>query len=82
MNTTTEDSLGNLHEITVAKDSVLIFQLNRDSDDLEPSYIAAARDLLKTILPEGKLAVIVGRDVNVYELAGPDAVALKLAGII
>ena len=49
---------------------------------LSNQYVNAAMNSVKSVLPEGKTAVVIGGDVNIYELAGPDAVSLKLSGII
>jgi hypothetical protein len=37
---------------------------------------------IKDILPEGKKAIVIGCDVNIYELPGMDAAVLLLKGII
>lgn len=39
-------------------------------------------DAVKTTLPQGRNALIIGADVNVYELCGADAIVLKLKGLI
>jgi len=74
--------IGYLHEVEYKSDSILIFQLPRATKDLSEVYVENAQKSLKQILPEGKMAILIGCDVNVYELAGPDAIMLKLKGII
>lgn len=74
--------IGQLHDISYEKDSILIFQVNRKTDMINKDYLASAMDALKKVLPQGKMAVVIGADINVYELAGEDAVMLKLKGII
>lgn len=78
----TRGEIGKLHTLEVATDSVLIFQVNRHTKDINGQYLESAKEALRTILPEDKLAVIIGIDVNVYELAGKDAITLKLKGLI
>lgn len=75
-------SVGKLHDISSPSDSILIFQVNRLTKDINQSYLDSARDSLKNVLPEGKSAIVVGCDINVYELAGSEAIVLKLKGII
>lgn len=64
------------------KDSILIFQLPRPTNMLSEVYVEGALRVLKECLPEGRQAMVIGADVNVYELAGADAVMLKLRGLI
>lgn len=79
----TKGIIGYLHEVdTVDPSSVLIFQLPRQTNMLNNEYIKNAMDAVKSTLPEGRNALIVGGDVNVYELCGADAVVLKLKGLI
>jgi hypothetical protein len=75
--------VGYLHEVDSSEpNSILIFQLPRETKMLSDIYVKGAMDSVKKSLPEGKSALIIGCDVNVYELAGPDAVILKLKGLI
>lgn len=73
---------GYLHDIEYKSDSLLIFQLSRPTNQLSETYMTAAKASLKGHIPEGREAILIGCDVNVYELAGPDAVVLKLKGLI
>lgn len=74
--------VGFLTEIQLQPDSVLVFQLPRETRMLSNIYVETALDSIKAALPPGKIAMVIGADVNIYELAGPDAVSLKLKGII
>lgn len=75
--------VGTLHEITFNEpNSILIFQLPRKTEMLSDVYVKGTMSTLKAALPEGRIAVIMGCDVNVYELPGADSVMLKLKGLI
>jgi hypothetical protein len=79
----TEGLVGFLHEVECeTSDSVLIFQLPRETKMLSDSYVQGALETLSKMLPKGKKALVLGADVNVYELAGADAIILRLKGII
>jgi hypothetical protein len=81
--TPTEGLVGYMHEIKCKDtDSVLVFQLPRKTQMLSDAYVESALRVAKNCLPEGKVAMIIGADVNIYELAGADAVTLKLKGIL
>ena len=75
--------VGWLHEIEqTSNDSLLVFQLPRATHQINEAYIDAARKALKEVFQSSKQTLLIGCDVNIYELAGPDAVILKLKGII
>jgi hypothetical protein len=75
--------IGYLHDIEYSeKDSILIFQLPRQTNMIHEEYMSKAKEYLTKALPEGKQAIIIGCDINVYELAGADAIILKLKGLI
>lgn len=75
--------LGYLHEIEIKEPtSVLIFQLPRETKQLSESYLQGVMGAAKRMLPKDRPVMFIGCDVNVYELAGTDAVMLKLKGII
>jgi len=79
----TQGLIGYLHEVECNEpDSVLIFQLPRPTNMLSDVYVKGAMDSVKQFLPQGKSALVVGADINVYELAGADAIILKLKGLI
>jgi hypothetical protein len=78
----TQGIVGYLHEMEYDKDSILVFQLPRATNMLSEVYIAGAVKSLRDILPDGKKAIVVGCDVNVYQIAGIEATALILKGII
>lgn len=79
----TRGIVGYLHEVECKDpDSILIFQLPRPTNMLSETYIQGAMDSVRKSLPEGRTSLIVGCDINVYELAGADAIILKLKGLI
>ena len=73
---------GYLHEVEVKPDTMLVFQLPRATNQLSQSYVEGSMRAIKDILPEGKKAIVIGCDVNIYELPGMDAAVLLLKGII
>lgn len=76
-------TVGYLTEIELTEpDSMLIFQLPRPTNMLSEAYVKGAMNSLTGCLPEGRKALVIGGDVNIYELAGADAVVLKLKGIL
>jgi len=79
----TQGLLGYLYEIPQSDpDSLLVFQLPRATNQLSQGYIEGVVGAAKKMLPEGKRVMFIGCDVNIYEIAGQDAVVLKLKGII
>ncbi len=74
--------VGYLHEIEYAKDSILVFQLPRQTAMLHEVYVQGAIRSLREILPDGKKAIVLGADVNIYEIAGEEATILVLKGLI
>lgn len=79
----TQGIVGYLHEVECKdNDSILIFQLPRHTANLSKIYVDGAMESVRQSLPPGKNALILGADVNVYELCGADAVILRLKGII
>jgi hypothetical protein len=79
----TQGLIGYLHDVECNEpNSILIFQLSRATSQLSESYINGAMDSVRRSLPTGRTALVVGCDVNVYELAGTDAIILKLKGLI
>ncbi len=79
----TRGTIGWLHEVEqTSNDSLLVFQLPRYTKDINDNYINSAREALKEVFQSSKQVLLIGGDVNIYELAGPDAVILKLKGII
>lgn len=78
----TQGIVGYLNELEFKPDSVIVVQLPRATNMLSDVYLTGAMDHIKKAIPEGKTAIVIGSDVNIYELAGEDAVALKLKGIL
>jgi hypothetical protein len=73
---------GFLHDIETKNDSVLIFQLPRETRMLSDIYVQQAKEALAGSLPAGRHALLIGCDVNIYEITGADAVAILLKGLI
>jgi hypothetical protein len=73
---------GYLHEVEVKPDTILIFQLPRATNQLSSQYVEGAMRAIKDVLPDGKKAIVVGCDVNIYAIEGMDAAVLVLKGII
>lgn len=81
--TTTQGLIGYLYEVECKSlDSMLVFQLPRQTSMLSEGYKSNAMNSLRDFLPKGKTALVIGADVNIYELAGEDAIILKLKGLI
>ncbi len=79
----TKGIVGYLHEVECKDDeSILIFQLPRHTHSLSNVYVAGAMESIRQSLPPGRNALVIGADVDVYELCGADAVILKLKGLI
>ena len=79
----TRGLIGWLHEFECASnDSVLIFQLPRATKDLSNGYLDDAKGIVHKAMPEGRNVLLIGCDVNIYEIAGEDMLALKLKGLI
>lgn len=74
-------STGGLEKIEVGERDVLIFRLNRVTNQISKSYIEEAQRVLRQILPEGVQAMIVGCDVDVFTVAGSEATMMKIMGI-
>ncbi len=72
---------GYLHSIDVSADKVLVFQLPRETHDLSANYVNGVMESVRDALPENQPIVIIGCDVNIYEITGADATALKLKGM-
>lgn len=73
--------LGALHEFSTNENSVLIFQMPRETKMLSNGYLETLTRHVKGLYPDKKI-IFMGNDVDVYELAGPDAVLLRLKGLL
>lgn len=78
----TRGLVGYLHELEYDKDSILIFQLPRRTDMINDDYAKSALEALREVIPNNRKAIVIGADVNVYSIAGEEATALLLKGII
>jgi hypothetical protein len=76
--------VGYLHQIDFSNpDSILVIQLPRETRMISNSYIEGVMKSIRELLPEvQKKIIIIGADINIYELAGEDALALKLKGFL
>jgi len=77
-----EGLVGFLHTVEYDKDSILVFQLPRETKMLSDNYVQGALKSLREILPDGKKAIVIGAHVNIYSIAGEEATALILKGLI
>jgi hypothetical protein len=77
-----EGLLGFLHNIETDKDSILVFQLPRETKQLSENYVQGALKSLKEVLPIGRKVLVIGADVNIYSISGEEATALVLKGLI
>ena len=83
INSPTRGIVGYLHEFECKEpNSILIFQLPRETKMLSDAYVSGVMDSVKKSLPKGKTAMVIGCDINVYELAEADSIILKLKGLI
>jgi len=76
-----QGTIGFMHNIDVEKDSVIVFQAARRTQDMSNSYIDSLKETVHRLYPNN-LVLIIGCDMNIYELAGPEALTLKLKGLI
>ena len=76
----TGEIVGTLTEVNCSPGSMLVFQLPRPTDQLSDVYMAGTMRSLRAALPDGCRALVIGSDVNIYEMSGDAAVALKLKG--
>lgn len=73
---------GELAAITMKNDDVLIFVINRYSDEISPTYLAQTKEYLKRVLPEGKEVIIIGKDVDIMSIHTLEATLLMVNGTI
>ena len=78
----TQGLVGYSHEIELEPQSVIVFQLPRATNMLSDSYIEGALRIAREALPPGRKAMVIGADVNIYEISGPEATVLRLKGLI
>jgi len=74
--------VGELHEISVKEGNVLLFVMPRATRLMNDSYKDEGKRALQEVLPDGRTALIMGIDVDVYELCGEEALSLKLKGLL
>lgn len=73
---------GVLHEISVKEGNVLVFVLPRQTRYINESYRDEGKRALDVVLPTGVQALMIGADVDIYELCGEEALSLKLKGLL
>ena len=73
---------GHIKEIELKPDTILIIQLPRATNMLSSTYIAGAMRAIREVMPSDRKVLIVGNDVNIYEMAGPEALNLILKGVL
>lgn len=71
---------GMLSEVELNPSAVLVFQLPRRTDAMSEAYVNETKKFLSKILPEGKTALLIGSDINIYEVLSEEVVFLKLKG--
>lgn len=75
--------LGTIHEHKFeSPDSLLVMQLPRETRMLSDQYVKAAIEQARKAIGTDRNILVIGCDVNIYELSGADATALKLKGLI
>lgn len=79
----TQELTGTLIEIECkSDDSVLIFQLPHETRMMSKGCIDSLKDNITQMLPKGRKVVIIGNDINIYELAAPEFLSLRLKGLL
>lgn len=80
----THGLVGYLHRIDLSNpDAVLVIQLPRETKMISNSYLEGVMKSIKDLLPGVQQQILViGADINIYELAGEDALSLKLKGFL
>jgi hypothetical protein len=79
---TMRGNVGELHSIDVKEGNVLVFVVPRATRHMNESYRDEGKRALDVVLPDGVQALMIGADVDIYELCGEDALALKLKGLL
>lgn len=78
----TAGHLGILHEhVFESPESLLVMQLPRETRMLSDMYVKAAIDQARKAIGGSRNILVIGCDVNIYEISGADATAMKLKGI-
>lgn len=79
----TAGHLGTLHEhVFESPESLLVMQLPRETRMLSDIYVKAAIEQARKAVGTNRNILIIGCDVNIYEVSGADATAMKLKGLI
>lgn len=79
----TAGHIGTLHEhVFESPESLLVMQLPRETRMLSDLYVKAALEQARKTVGPNRNILIIGCDVNIYEISGADATAMKLKGLI
>ena len=74
--------VGRMVDVNIKPGNILVVQLPRPTNMLSDSYVEGALRSVRAALQTDQVALLIGSDVSLYELAGEAAVELKLKGIL
>ena len=74
--------VGRMVDVNIKPGNILVVQLPRPTNMLSDSYVEGAMRSVRAALHSDQVALLIGSDVSLYELAGEAAVELKLKGIL
>ena len=74
--------VGRMVDVNIKPGNILVVQLPRPTNMLSASYVEGAMRSVRAALNSDQVAILIGSDVSLYELAGEAAVELKLKGIL
>ena len=74
--------VGRMVDVNIKPGNILVVQLPRPTNMLSDSYVEGAMRSVRAALQSDQVALLIGSDVSLYELAGEAAVELKLKGIL
>ena len=74
--------VGRMVDVNIKPGNILVVQLPRPTNMLSDAYVEGAMRSVRAALHSDQVALLIGSDVSLYELAGEAAVELKLKGIL
>lgn len=74
--------VGRMVDVNIKPGNILVVQLPRPTNMLSDAYVEGAMRSVRAALNSDQVALLIGSDVSLYELAGEAAVELKLKGIL
>ena len=74
--------VGRMVDVNIKPGNILVVQLPRPTNMLSASDVEGAMRSVRAALNSDQVAILIGSDVSLYELAGEAAVELKLKGIL